>query len=511
MFHDSSSEPENDDSEDEDFRCPLQKPTQATNRGRKRAMRTRPMRHSRRNACDSFFEPSSPEEPMSEEEKRPTKSSPAAKAGAKRGPKPGSARGNRGTPRKLKRVRKLSSDTDDSEQSTSEMSSDREIMPKKKRMPLPSSDKDEKLPDKPVARRGRLPKKVLAKKKGLMARRREIVGIGGKVKPRPVGRPAKHKKVPPKADKETTSQKNKQTLTAANQSKLTEKVSDAKAEAATADIKVKEAPAQVQDKKTATDSPETSKKARGKRSVGDTKREIKISSPTVDIKLDSSEIKKNIAEMTRRKESGAIALSKKLPDSSCSLVDLFNGKHKPSSLSKKELVNCARETKSPASVNNLFADALTETEALALDAATKSVCSNLDPAVLPNTSKASDPLPKTDAISKIKPADDTDPKPPAQPAAIQPVLDSIPKPSTDTSTVVQAPTEAVKPAKKRGRPKILLSSKISALSQQNAGVQLSHDIQKRLKVHQKETKKSSLHAKYKLKNKLLSKGNELVR
>lgn len=526
MFHDSSTEPENDDSEDEDFRCPILKPTQSSGRGRKRTMRTRPMRQSRRSACNSFFEPSSPEEHSPDDDKVSSKASskPIKKEPGKRGPKPGSMRGIRRGPRKLKRSRKLSSDSDNS---VSEVS-DGERALKKKRKAFSSSDKsgkdkDEFLPGNRVGRRGRVPKKVLIKKKKkkYLIRKRENDSKKEKGAPRRVGRPPKYKKIPSsiEKDKSKITEVNKGESNIVNDPEIKENLPHDKiSEVTTVEIKNKEIVSNVKNEKFAVKTPEVHKKKRGgKRVANALKQQVKLESSVVELELKSSEKKKSEDEAAKTQE--AEASLKKPTDSSCSLVDLFNGKHKPPSLSGAECEpNMAEKQLNPC-VNNLFADALTETEALALDAATKNVCPTLDTDILANTPKPTDPFQQTNTTS-LTSSNQAPLKFPTVSSckssssdilstATENSFDLIPKLSLQTSTVVETPKqESVKVVKKRGRPKLLVSPKNNNTPAPADGV---NNVQTKLKMRPKKIKKSSTQTKYKLKNKLLKKESDLIR
>ena len=180
MYDDFSSEPENDDSEDEDFQCPYQKQAAAAKRGRKRTMPKRSPRHCRQSSQRiraTFFEgDTSGDEQPTDEEGAPEKperivEKPKPK---KRGPKPGS-RATRTTPRKYKKVRKLSSDSTESEGSYDDAPRTAKFNKTKKRARLISSDKEEKMePEKPVVKRGR-GRRRLSDKKGFLQSKRDAI------------------------------------------------------------------------------------------------------------------------------------------------------------------------------------------------------------------------------------------------------------------------------------------------------------------------------------------------
>ena len=157
MYDDFSSDPENDDSEDEDFHCPIPKFTSPGRRGRKRGIRPRSVRHSRRNIRTMFFGgDSSPDEEFSDEDELLEEMPTLKPKKGRRGRKPNPRR-PQVSPKKQKKSRKLSSDSAESENSFKEIAPSAKMVKNKKKIKLVSSDKEEKdkEPEKPVVKRGR--------------------------------------------------------------------------------------------------------------------------------------------------------------------------------------------------------------------------------------------------------------------------------------------------------------------------------------------------------------------
>ena len=158
MYDDFSSEPENDDSEDEDFHCPVSRSVAPARRGRRRGIRSRSSRQSHRHNRATFFaDDSSPEELLSDVDELPHRGRPVKAKPGRRGRKP-SPRGPRVSPRKHKISRKLSSESLESEKSAENQVSSEKLLKDATKIKSLSSDKDEpvrKDPEKPAAKRGR--------------------------------------------------------------------------------------------------------------------------------------------------------------------------------------------------------------------------------------------------------------------------------------------------------------------------------------------------------------------
>ena len=542
MYDCFSSEPENDDSEDEDFQCPLQNVPKASKRGRKRAMRNRPARNSCRFLQTSFFDhDSSGEDRMSGGVNSHESASNKPKRKRRRNVYHFGATVTR-SPKKNARTRKISSDSsssarNDDEETDCEFKDSAKEVEKKASSP----EKEEKLEEvegetvkvekeeqKILKKRGRKKKikpekpnspskKLISQTKKFKEKQKadnkeetdntnetEKVKTNhaehkkGKEKAKPViykqdsdakinvDKPAKIERKANEDEKnvlEYNSNDDEKLTATASAPEITEEVMQSKTEEDNRDQKPKsDKPKVIKGKKmtkkiknlSKTETENETKKIKAKKNETKQQSKLKTTEKTKVTATKSSEsyTKKSSVD----NPSGMISAS---ANKSCSLIDLYTGKHKSFDSSEDVI-------KSPSAVEQrdctLFADDLTEIEANLLSTAQQKV----NETALADTESGSKAVGSSTSSMLAK----------HPPESLTKVLHvSLNQPQCS----VEGP---VKVAKKRGRPRSIHRMKSGETAVPN----------KKLKTT-KQLLKTSLQSKFATRNKIASdtsKVNELT-